>query len=99
LFTDDITQYASSKQPDELYHKINNYLECLFDWFKANKLPLNIAKTNYMFFPYGNDHANNGFSVCIGTDNTQLKDVVKFWGIHIDSKLTWKEQHIKYVNS
>ena len=52
-----------------------------------------------MCFPYGNNHANSDFSVCIGTDNTQLKDVVKFWGIHIDSKLTWKEQHIKYVNS
>ena len=69
---------------DELYHKMNNDLDCLFDWFKANKLSLNIAKTNYMFFLYGNDHANNGFSVCIGTDKIQQKDV-KLLEIHIDN--------------
>ena len=51
-----------------------------------------------MFFPYGNEHVNNGFSVCVGTDKIQLKDVVKFFGrIHIDNKLIWKE-HIKHVN-
>jgi len=65
LFSYDTTLYASSKRPDELYHKINNDLDCPWDWFKANKLSLNIAKTNYMLFPYGNDHANNGFCVCI----------------------------------
>jgi len=53
-FADDTTLYASSKQLDEPFQKINN------DWFKANKLSLNIAKTNYMFFPYRNDHTNNG---------------------------------------
>ena len=98
LFADDTTLYASSNQPKELYHKINNDLDCLCDWFKANKLSLNIAKTNYMFFPYGNDLANNGFGVCIGTDKIKRKDVVKFLGIHIDSKLAWRD-HIKHVNS
>ena len=46
-----------------------------------------------MFFPYGNYHANNGFSVCIGTDKIQRKDV-KFLGI-----LLWKEhiKHSKYI--
>ena len=48
LFANDTT--LSSKKPDELYHKINNDLDCLCDGFKANKLPLNIAKTNYMVF-------------------------------------------------
>jgi len=50
-----------------------------------------------MFFPCGNDHTNNGFSLCIGTDKIQRKDVVKFLLIHIDNKLIWKE-HIKHVN-
>ena len=57
-------------------HQINNDLDCLCDWIKANKLSLNIAKTNYMLFQYGNDHANNGFSVCISTDKIQRKDVL-----------------------
>ncbi len=48
LFADDTTLFASSNQPEELYHKINNNLDCLCDWFKANKLSLNIAKTNYI---------------------------------------------------
>jgi len=88
LFADDTTLYVSSKQLD---------LDCLCDWFKANTLSFNIAKTNYMFLQYGNDRANHGFSVCIGTDKIQREDVVKIWGIHIDNKLIWKE-HIKHVN-
>ena len=35
LFADDTTLYASSKQLDELYHQINNNLDCLCDWFRA----------------------------------------------------------------
>ena len=80
LFADDTTLYASSNQLDGLNPIFNNDLDCLCDWLKANKLSLNIAKTNYMFsymaLPY---HANNGFSVCTVTDKIQRKDVVKFW--------------------
>ena len=54
LFADDTTLYTSSKQLDEPFHKINHDLDCLCDWFKANKLSLNIAQTNLIHVsPYG----------------------------------------------
>ena len=45
------------------------------------------------FFPWENDHANNGFSVCIGTDKIPRTDVVKFWGTYIANKLIWNGSH------
>ena len=72
MFAYETTLYASSKQLDKPFQTNNN------DWFKANKLSFNIAKTNYMLSQYVNDHANNGLSVCIGTDKIQRNDVMKF---------------------
>ena len=34
-----------------LYNNMNGDLANLINWFKANKLSLNIAKTNYILFP------------------------------------------------
>jgi len=50
LFADDTTIFANDTNLDHLYQKVNHDLEILCDWFKANKLSLNIAKTNYMLF-------------------------------------------------
>jgi len=44
LFADDTALHASSKQLDALNHKINNDLDCLCDWFEANKLSLILPK-------------------------------------------------------
>jgi len=50
LFADDTTIFAHDHNLTNLYSKINYDLESLYDWFKANKLSLNINKTNYMLF-------------------------------------------------
>ena len=51
LFADDTTISQSSDNIEFLYHSMNDNLDRLTDWFKANKLSLNINKTNYMIFP------------------------------------------------
>jgi len=50
LFADDTTVYLSFKT--YLYTTTNNELLNLTDWFRANKLSINISKTNYMLFTY-----------------------------------------------
>ena len=50
LFADDATMYASSKNLEQLVYCINRELDILADWFKANKLSLNVTKTNFILF-------------------------------------------------
>ena len=50
LFADDTTLQLSSSNIVSLYEQTNKELDKLADWFKANKLTLNISKTKYMIF-------------------------------------------------
>ena len=52
LFADDTTIYLSSNDIPYLFTQLNQELQMLTDWFRANKLSLNVAKTNYMLFAY-----------------------------------------------
>ena len=51
VFADDTTIFASCNNLNTLYNNVNGDLANLINWFKANKLSLNIAKTNYILFP------------------------------------------------
>ena len=50
LFADDATIYISSNNIDSLFYNLNADLADLADWFKANKLALNVNKSNYLLF-------------------------------------------------
>jgi len=65
----------------------------LCDWFKVNKLSLNLDKTRYTIF--GSTHKN----ITVHTlyiDDKVIKNMAscKYFGILIDSDLKWIE-HIK----
>ena len=66
-------------------------LEKISEWFKANKLSLNIKKTNYTLF-----HKNST------KDDLPLKlpdlTSIKFLGVMLDENISWKE-HIKTVEN
>ena len=49
-FADDTTCSYSSDSVLNLYHVMNQELEKLNQWFRANKLCLNIRKTKYVIF-------------------------------------------------
>ena len=74
----------------DLYGNINSDLKTLSDWFKANKLSLNISKTNYMIISkhIGKiDQDNN--ELFIDEQKLSPSNDVKFLGLYIDNKLTW----------
>ena len=50
LFADDTTLFYSSKNLQELSDVINNELSKMMEWLNANRLSLNIDKTNFMIF-------------------------------------------------
>ena len=95
LFADDTTIIYSANDLDTLFLTINRELILLSDWFKLNRLSLNISKTHYMIF------SNRKIeqippSIRVGQTEINRVSCTKFLGIEIDDKLTWFH-HIKLV--
>ena len=77
-YLSDRTQYVIFKETDsdlmdfqwgvltDIYNKINYDLAATADWFKANKLTLNISKTNYAIFSGSIDAHSMTLSLQIG---------------------------------
>ena len=57
LFADDTNLFISHTDPDFVINTLNCELDKLLNWFSANRLSLNLTKTNFMEFNLvmGND--------------------------------------------
>ena len=75
---------------------MNTELTHITDWFRANKLSLNVSKTNYMLFSSKTPNHQNHISI----DNNNISQVhtTKCLGITIDDKLTWNH-HIDNITT
>ena len=99
LFADDTTVYLSSPNLSKLYDSLNYDLNNLTDWFRANKLSLNVGKTMYLLFKNKHDHVQiNNYNVNIGSEIIKRVQHTKFLGLIIDDQLQWAA-HIKHVKS
>ena len=58
LFADDTTFQLSGPDIDFLFERANAELNKISEWFKANKLTLNVKKTKFMMFAGKNDKIN-----------------------------------------
>ena len=96
LFADDTTLFCSSKNLHELTAIVNNELGNIMQWLNANKLSLNIDKTNFMLFrPKGKNEICPSIHIC-GANIIEV-DSAKFLGIVIDNRLNWVE-HVKCIS-
>ena len=88
LFADDTTIFNSYKDLNYLTWTLLHDLQILSDWFKANKLTLNLKKSVSIFFKGG---SISGPPPPITIDDTVIKyvDYTKFLGIWIDKDLKW----------
>ena len=59
------------------------------DWFKANKLTLNLDKTVCILF--SSKSGTQELTLDIGTYKLHSNETVKFLGVWIDKKLTWNK--------
>ena len=62
----------------------------LIEWFKANKLSINLGKTKYMIFNPRMINATCTEKIKIGNTTIGKVDEFKFLGIIFDSQLSWK---------
>ena len=101
LFADDTNILYSHSDIMNLMNTVNSELANLSDWFKANRLSLNIKKTNFIMFGYKRmpaQYNSQDFNFDIRIDNEGIfrVDYTKFLGVIIDHKLTW-QRHIDYI--
>jgi hypothetical protein len=96
LFADDTNLFISGENLIETVTTLNCELCKLSNWFKVNKLSLNIKKTNYMIFH--NRRKKIGLIPEVVIDNCKINSVTcsKFLGVIINENLTWTD-HIETI--
>lgn len=94
LFADDTNIFFSCDNYNTLIKIANEELVKLKTWMDINKLSLNLNKTKVMMF--GNYKENAEILLSIDGVTLEIVSEIKFLGITIDSKLSWKP-HIRYI--
>ena len=97
LFADDANHYEHGKEFDELLNSINNNLFFIARWFLANRLSVNLVKTEAIVL----SRKNLVFPlppVILNNVALPYNFIFKFLGLFIDFKLNWKH-HIAVIRS
>ena len=92
MFADDTNFFYSHKNVKDLFYTVNSELEKISQWFKANKLSINIKKTKFTLF-----HKNSFKdeiqlklpALMIGNNNTKRKSLIEFLGVMLNEHIFW----------
>ena len=97
LFADDTCLLLHHKIIHTLIQNAENSLTEISKWFKLNKLSLSLSKSNFILFHNTKSDPCNWLQ-SLQTENEVFPrvPVVKYIGMHVDEKLTWKK-HIQEV--
>jgi hypothetical protein len=101
MFADDTNLFLTSNDLTTLFRNMNTELIKISDWFKSNKLSINIEKTKWMlFYPNSKKKLIPSITPLIFVDNIEIKrtKITKFLGIYIDENLKWKH-HVNNLNN
>ena len=101
MYADNTNLFYSNNDIETLFSTVNMELEKISEWFKANKLSLNIKKTNYTLFHKNSIKDDLPLKLPdLRIVNSILKRQasIKFLGIMLDENILWKE-HIKTVEN
>ncbi len=75
---------------------LNQELSNVSVWLAANKLSLNVKKSNFLHFHHGKHKPT--INLKLNETIVEEKEVTKYLGVFIDNKLTWKP-HIEHVKT
>ena len=95
LFADDTNIFYKGTNLKSIQKTVNHELKKLSLWLNANRLALNISKTNFVIFAARNKPLEN-VTLLINRKAIQQADNVKYLGVLIDAQLTFKN-HISSV--
>ena len=97
LFADDINLHMSNSCFNVLQTTVNPELCKIDHWLRANKLSLNYNKTNFILLT-SRKHNPASFKVTIINHTISPHDNLKYLGVLLDNKLSWKP-HVQKVQT
>lgn len=100
MFADDTNITLSADNLSELERLVNNELRSVHNWLIANKLTLNITKTEFMIIGSRQKltaHGNEPINIQINNEAIKRVNHSKSLGVTIDSHLTWAE-HVREIS-
>jgi hypothetical protein len=98
IFADDTNIFLTGKNIDEIILNMNYELQNIVKWLNANKLSLNVGKTQYMIFRSQKTKISSSSELLINGTSLDYVESSKFLGVHIDSCFTWN-RNIQSVRS
>jgi hypothetical protein len=87
LFADDANLFFSESNLQRLEAKLNHELENINEWLCANKLSLNVEKSDFVLFHTPQKKINYSIDLKINNTSIVQKSNIKYLGIIIDSHL------------
>ena len=91
LFANDSNLFCSHKKLQSLEQNLNMQLHNVNQWLCANKLSLNIDKSNFVIFRPPQKKIEYTVKLQINNKIIEEKKCIKYLGIFIDCHLNWKE--------
>ena len=89
-FADDTNLLYAHKDPNVIRKVVNKDLALLFQWLCANRLSLNVAKTEFIIFRP--PRKNLPERIVLKLNNTKIFESynIKYLGLLMDTRLNWK---------
>ena len=94
MYADDTSLSNSVKTYEDINEKVIPNMLQISDWLKANKLSLNVIKTEFMLLGSSQRILRFGSLIAIRVDNNLIRrtSFVKYLGVIIDETLSWDMQ-------
>ena len=92
LFANGINIFFSHKDPDRLMRNVNSELEKLSRCLEANKLSINIEKSNFILFEMKQNKKKLNLHFSINNVHSNRVKEVLFLGVILDERLSWNPQ-------
>ena len=90
LFADDTNIYYKSSGLLNIQKIVNRELRKVRKWLEANRLALNIDKTNFVLFHSSQRNLTEHIVLKINNKKLKQENPVRFLGVLLDSTLSWK---------
>ena len=89
-FADDTNLIYSCKNIKTLRKKMNEDLKCIYTWLCANRLSINVGKTEFILFKPSKCKLEERFTLKFNSITIFESKKLRYLGIILDDKLSWK---------